>query len=200
MDIRKTLAALTAGAAALLLTAASFAAPPPPYQNITPWDAAQMVENVRDTYILDVRTDSEWTWVGHPGENRQGEGAYLDGKVVNISYLIEKPDGSTKVNPHFVEDVFARFDGDRHVNLISMCRSGGRSVQAALALDEAGFKNIYNMTTGFEGGRDAKGYRTVSGWKVDGLPYTDGREGAYTLEVYLGGGDLVRLLEYLSEE
>ena len=46
--------------------------------------------------------------------------------------------------------------------------------------EEAGFANVLNMATGFEGGKDALGYRTVNGWKVDGLPYNFNTEGAYT--------------------
>jgi rhodanese-related sulfurtransferase len=51
-----------------------------------------------NAYILDVRTEAEWQWVGHPGPNKLGaadpnkleEGAGLRNKVVNISYQIEK--------------------------------------------------------------------------------------------------------------
>jgi rhodanese-related sulfurtransferase len=85
------------------------------------------------------------------------------------------------------------------VNLIAMCRSGSRSLRAAEALEAAGFTSVYNMTYGFEGDRDASGYRTVNGWKVEGYPYTDGRDGAYTLEVYLRGGGFDRLLQYLFD-
>ncbi|MGD2082125.1 MAG: rhodanese-like domain-containing protein [Chromatiales bacterium] len=172
MDIRKTLAALAAASVLLAASAASA------YDDVTPTLAAGMVAN-DNAYILDVRTDSEWTWVGHPGYNdRIPDGQYLLGRVVNISYMIEKSD-SMVVNPSFVTDVLDQFGDDRSVKLISMCRSGGRSVLAALALEAAGFTQVYNMTTGFEGGKDSYGYRTVSGWKVDQLPYIFGGEGAY---------------------
>jgi rhodanese-related sulfurtransferase len=171
MNIKQTLAAL-AGAAALLVAWPAFA-----YDDVEPWKAAVMVAN-QDAYILDVRTGSEWTWVGRPGKNRLGEGDYLEGKVVNISYKVETAGGMV-VNPSFVADVMEYFDHDRKVKLIAMCRSGGRSVEAAEALEAAGFKKVYNMTTGFEGHRDVYGYRTLNGWKVDGFPYKDGSEGAY---------------------
>jgi rhodanese-related sulfurtransferase len=193
MDLKKTIITL-GGAAAFLMASIASA----DIVELSSQEAADLVAQ-GDYYILDVRTDSEWTWVGHPGENRAQEGGYLDGKVVNISYLIEKVDGSTTENQYFVHDVLREFKGDRSVNLIAMCRSGSRSLRAAEALEAAGFTSVYNMTYGFEGDRDASGYRTVNGWKVEGYPYTDGRDGAYTLEVYLRGGGFDRLLQYLFD-
>ena len=43
---------------------------------------------------------------------------------------------------------------------------------AAELLLEAGFKEVYYMADSFEGPKDEKGHRAVSGWKVNGLPYT----------------------------
>jgi rhodanese-related sulfurtransferase len=65
--------------------------------------------------------------------------------------------------------------------LILICRSGKRAKDAARLLLNAGgagstrgtdFKTVYYMTDSFEGPKDARGLRTVSGWKVNGLPYT----------------------------
>ncbi len=53
-----------------------------------------------------------------------------------------------------------------------------RSVKAAIALEEAGYK-ASNILTGFEGGTDARGYRLVNGWAINGLPYTFNAAGAY---------------------
>jgi rhodanese-related sulfurtransferase len=56
-----------------------------------------------------------------------------------------------------------------------LCRSGVRSRDAAIAMTAAGFKACYNVASGFEGDKDAAGHRgTVSGWKVDGLPWMQG--------------------------
>ena len=49
------------------------------------------------------------------------------------------------------------------------------------ALEAAGYTSVMNMLTGFEGGKDSDGYRTVNGWKVDGLPYNYSRDGGYTV-------------------
>ncbi len=149
------------------------------YQDVTPAEAYALATSNPNVYILDVRTIAEWTWVGHPGVNKPGDGAELEGKVVNISYEIDRH-GELVVNPVFVLAVKKAFCDNPDAVLVTMCRSGSRSVKAAMALEEAGFANVLNMATGFEGGKDALGYRTVNGWKVDGLPYNFNTEGAYT--------------------
>jgi len=56
-----------------------------------------------------------------------------------------------------------------------LCRSGGRSDQAARAAAAAGFTSCYNVLEGFEGAKDAAGHRgTVGGWKFHGLPWVQG--------------------------
>lgn len=140
------------------------------FENIYPVDAYAAATSDADTYILDVRTIAEWQWVGHPGKNKLGDGAELDGKVVNISYKIEKK-GETILNPSFMNEINELFAGNPNLTLITMCRSGKRSVAAATLLEAAGY-NVQNMVTGFQGGKDSNGYRTVNGWALDGLPYS----------------------------
>ena len=150
------------------------------YVDVEPSDAADMVAN-GGAFILDVRTPQEWNWVGHPGENKFGEGAYLEGYVLNVAYKVYH-EGYSKgdvliVNTQFVKDVKRLLN--KNVTIITMCRSGKRGSMAAEALEAAGFKNVYNMQTGFEGGKDAAGYRTIDGWKLDGLPYNYSGVGDY---------------------
>lgn len=152
------------------------------FQDITPTEAYGWATADENVFILDVRTEAEWRWVGHPGQNKLPadlggpEGAELNGKVVNISYLIDQK-GQLINNKHFVKDVDDLFESNPGVVLITMCRSGSRSISAAEALEAAGYLNVYNMATGFEGGKDERGYRTVNGWKADGLPYTYSGQG-----------------------
>ena len=140
------------------------------YDDVTPTEAYAMATTDANVYLLDVRTEGEWTWVGHPGENRLGDGAALAGKVVNISYKIDHKNEFV-INPSFISDVDELFESNPNVELITMCRSGKRSRDAAAALESAGY-TAHNLASGFEGSSDAKGYRTVNGWKVDGFPYT----------------------------
>lgn len=141
------------------------------YEDLTPSEAYELATTNPNAFIIDVRTDEEWTWVGHPGANKLDEGAELEGKVVSIEHKKVNRNGELVINRRFVKEVNCTFDDDREVILIMMCRSGGRSVEAALRLEEAGYTNIKNMVTGFEGGKDVYGYRTVNGWRNDGLPY-----------------------------
>ncbi len=140
------------------------------FENITPAEAYTLAANDANAYILDVRTLAEWQWVGHPGKNKLGEGAALAGKVVNISYQIENK-GAMIINPSFLNEINELFGSNPNAVLIAMCRSGQRSSAAAAVLEAAGYRAL-NMVTGFQGGSDSSGYRTVNGWVNDGLPYT----------------------------
>lgn len=164
----------------LILSIICFAAPAIAFQDVTPTEAFSLATTNENVYILDVRTLSEWVWVGHPGVNKTGEGDALEGKVINISVMVEMFNEMFD-NPFFIKSVEKTFPNKTDVTLITMCRSGGRSVTAANALEAAGYTNVMNMLTGFEGGKDANAYRTVNGWKVDGLPYNNSRDGGYTV-------------------
>lgn len=149
---------------ALVVTAATTSSA---FDNMTPVDAYNAaVDN--GAYILDVRTDAEFIWVGHPNVEN----------VLNISYKIEKK-GVFITNPSFISDIDEIFGAYKDTHFITMCRSGKRSVDAALALEAAGYTNVSNMLDGFEGGvKDEYGYRTVNGWKNSGLPGHTSKVGA----------------------
>ena len=174
------------------------------------YDAASVILQTNPSaYILDVRTPEEWFWVGHPGKNKLGEGEYLEGRVINVAYKIfvyDRKEGkyTCVLNKFFTKDVLKtiRDLGDPNPLIITMCRSGHRSVsageeleepfpwnlltriipwsvKAARILEENGIE-VKNMLTGFEGGKDERGYRTLEeGWKNLGLPYNYKAEGAY---------------------
>jgi len=175
--------------------------------SIEEYDAAsEMLEN-SDVYLLDVRTPEEWCWVGHPGKNKLEEGDYLEGKVINVAYKIfvyREGKYTTVENKFFTIDALKVIRDLGNPLIITMCRSGHRSVsagegleepfpwnllprviripwsvKAARILEENGIE-VKNMLTGFEGGKDERGYRTLEqGWKNLGLPYNYNPEGAY---------------------
>jgi rhodanese-related sulfurtransferase len=146
--------------------------------NITPTEAYYLATSNPNAFIIDVRTAAEWEWVGHPGQNRLGQGSELEGKVIHIPYLIDHK-GSRIVNPSFLTDVKEIFSNGTNVELILMCRSGQRSLDAGKLLEGEGYRAL-NMLTGFEGGTDSRGYRaTTNGWKNMNLPYTFGRTAIY---------------------
>jgi rhodanese-related sulfurtransferase len=117
-----------------------------------------VMKSPADTFIIDVRTRAEYEFVGHPD---------MANGVANIPYKFYP---SWELNVEFVIKVAERYKpGD---TLILICRSGKRAEAAARLLLNAGFKTVYYMTDSFEGPKDAQGLRTVSGWKVNGLPFT----------------------------
>ncbi|NDY43557.1 hypothetical protein G3N55_12000 [Dissulfurirhabdus thermomarina] len=164
-----------------------------------PYEAAAELLRQDGVYLVDVRTKAEWVWVGHPGPNKKGEGAWLEGKVFNISSAVctyDSTSGTYQIVPNkfFTKDLIRTFDelGIVDPTLITMCRSGHRSVaaggelqepssvRAAKKIEALGAYRVLNMLTGFEGGADEFGYRTLpEGWKNLGLPYNNSGAGAY---------------------
>lgn len=131
---------------------------PQAVRNISSLEAYEKLKQP-NTFLLDVRTVAEYVYVGHPHE------AY------NIPTFFWVEERRTLVsNPNFLEDVMSRFKAED--TLIIICRSGGRSARAVAVLQNAGFKNAFNVENGFEGQKDDKGLRTINGWKISGSPYT----------------------------
>lgn len=127
-------------------------------QGIDSKKSYKMVMDNSNSFIIDVRTKAEYEFVGHPD---------LPNGVPNIPIKFY-PDW--EFNKDFVKKVEERYKKDD--TIITICRSGKRARAAAKLLLEAGFKEVFYITDSFEGPKDEKGHRTVSGWKVNGLPYT----------------------------
>ncbi len=122
-----------------------------------PSEAHHFLQTNRDALLIDVRSDAEFFFVGH------AVGA------LHVAWL-DGPDWL--LNPHFVGEV-SRLCGhavDRPVVLI--CRSGRRSLDAAAALEAAGFSAVHHVRHGFEGDLDDHHQRgKVNGWRHDDLPW-----------------------------
>lgn len=112
--------------------------------------------------LVDVRTLPEWTFVGLP------DLSLLEKSPVKVSWRIYP---TMQVNPDFISQV-EREVPDKTSPLLFICRTGGRSLDAAIAMTEAGYLKCYNIMDGFEGVADAVNHRgTVSGWKTTCLPW-----------------------------
>lgn len=126
-------------------------------KHFTPKEAHAYLQAHPEALLIDVRSEIEHLFVGHP------PGA------IHVSWN-DGPDW--EINPHFVGEVrkLAGHGGERPVVLL--CRSGNRSLAAGEALIAAGFGNVINITHGFEGDLDDQHHRnSVSGWRFDGLPW-----------------------------
>ena len=130
-----------------------------PYSGaLLPQEAFELWQTLPGTQLVDVRTRAEWDWVGRIPASVEIEW---------LSYPDNRP------NSGFVQQLQQRVDAGAPVLFI--CRSGGRSHNAAMLAMQAGYSNCYNVLEGFEGDRDPQGHRnTVGGWRAAGLPWIQG--------------------------
>jgi rhodanese-related sulfurtransferase len=120
--------------------------------------------------ILDVRTPEEFVFVGHPDMAWNIPFGF-------VSYEEQGGENkcSIKPNPNFLSSV--KEWAKPTDTIVCMCRSGGRGAMAVNLLAQAGFKNVFNMTDGFEGDTvddpDSiyHGKRMKNGWKNSALPW-----------------------------
>ncbi|MFA7267841.1 MAG: rhodanese-like domain-containing protein [Sterolibacterium sp.] len=124
-------------------------------RHLTPKEAHQLLHDDPLALLIDVRSEMEFLFVGHP------VGAIM----------IPWNDGPDwEINPHFVAHVKKAASVDRPIVLI--CRSGNRSKDAGAALEQAGFTAVCNVLHGFEGELDDHHMRgRLAGWRFDGLPW-----------------------------
>ena len=82
---------------------------------------------------------------------------------------------SSAPNPDFVTQTASALTAagaGKETPVLFLCRSGGRSRAAAIAMTQAGFQKSYNVAGGFEGDLDAERHRGINnGWKASGLPW-----------------------------
>ncbi|HEX7234323.1 MAG TPA: rhodanese-like domain-containing protein [Nitrosospira sp.] len=127
-----------------------------PYEGaLYPAEALTLLQEAPGAKLVDVRSRAELDWVGRiPG-------------AVEIewqSYPGMRP------NTDFLSYLSSQVDKESMV--MFLCRSGGRSHQAAATAADSGYANCYNILEGFEGDKDASGHRgTRGGWKAAGLPW-----------------------------
>ena len=115
--------------------------------------------------LVDVRTDAEFSYVGNPDLSGLGK------QALRVYWKVFP---TMDLNANFVAEV-EKSGVAKDAPLLFLCRSGVRSRDAAIAMTAAGFKECYNVASGFEGDKDATGHRgTVNGWKVAGLPWAQG--------------------------
>jgi rhodanese-related sulfurtransferase len=117
------------------------------------------------TKILDVRTPGEYAFVGHPDMAINIPVKLYTGGIDSETL---KPE--MVMNDKFVDEVKKQFKETD--TIMVMCRSGKRSATAINMLAQAGFKNLYSVTDGFEGDKSKEGKRTVNGWKNAGATWT----------------------------
>jgi rhodanese-related sulfurtransferase len=128
-----------------------------PYDGaVTPREAYELLQQTPEAKLVDVRTRAELDWVGRiPGAV----------EIELLTYPGNRP------NSEFARQLEQHVSKDAPVMFI--CRSGGRSHNAATIALQAGYSEAYNVLEGFEGDKDEFGHRnTRGGWRAAGLPWT----------------------------
>ena len=125
---------------------------------LTPREAAEVLELAPAARLVDVRSKAELELVGKIPQASHIEWAFYPGMVAN---------------PDFARHLDVQVDKESLVMFI--CRTGGRSHNAAVVASKLGFAEAYNVLEGFEGDTDAttKQRGGINGWKAAGLPWTN---------------------------
>ena len=126
-------------------------------------EAWEMLRSDKAAQLVDVRTQAEWSFVGVPDLSEVGR---------RVHCVEWQGFPSMAQNPAFAGQVAAALGTGRDKALLFLCRSGGRSRAAAMAMTAAGYERAYNIAGGFEGDLDQNGHRgQQNGWKASGLPW-----------------------------
>lgn len=124
---------------------------------LTPREAFEMLQEDPEVLLVDVRTQAELELVGRVPNALNIEWAFYPGMVKNQDFANQ-----------LAENV------DKSLTVIFMCRTGGRSHNAAIVAQQLGYVYAYNMLEGFEGEANELKQRTlINGWKHAGLPWTN---------------------------
>jgi rhodanese-related sulfurtransferase len=125
-------------------------------ENLSPQQSWGLLQQNPAAVLVDVRTQMEHAYVGHP---------------IGAVHIPWKEAPSWEINPLFVDDV-KKAVPDTDAPILLLCRSGQRSLAAAKALEDAGYKRLINILDGFEGALDADKHRgNLNGWRFCGLPW-----------------------------
>ena len=135
---------------------------------VDPDEAWKALENEKTARLIDVRTRAEWGFVGVPDTREIGQ------EPLFIEWAAY-PDMS--INPAFAAEVEKAIGSENPGTLLFLCRSGVRSLQAAMAVTDHFARmgksvTCLNVAEGFEGDVDASGHRgSQNGWKARGLAW-----------------------------
>jgi rhodanese-related sulfurtransferase len=140
--------------------------------DISPKEAWEILAQEKDAVLVDCRSQAEWSFVGLPDLTGVGK------RPVLVEWQSFTPGtAETGFKPRMVANLTFAQDLERagvpkDTSVIFICRSGGRSRSAAIAMTQQGWRRCYNLAGGFEGAHDATQHRgAAQGWKAEGLPW-----------------------------
>jgi rhodanese-related sulfurtransferase len=130
--------------------------------DISVQDAWRVLREDASAALVDVRTKAEWNFVGTPDLSSSGKA------LIQVEWQTF-PGGQP--NPQFVSELGGKVA--KGAKIYFLCRSGGRSKAAAIAMTAAGYGPCFNVAGGFEGDLNSHKRRgNHNGWKAAGLPWT----------------------------
>lgn len=130
--------------------------------DVTPAEAWQALTQHNASQLIDVRTQPEWMFAGLPN---------LDTIAKETFTISWKHYPHFDLNPDFIAQL-EKAVPDKSAPLYFLCKTGGRSADAAIAATAAGYTHCYNVVGGFEGEMNPQRQRgQQSGWKAAGLPW-----------------------------
>jgi rhodanese-related sulfurtransferase len=125
-------------------------------QNLDPKQASDLLQQNTNAVLIDVRTKTEYTDIGHP---------------IGAIHIAWQEQFGSPINPNFITEV-GKVAPDKNTPVLLLCRSGQRSLSAAKALEQIGYSTLINIATGFEGDPDSNQQRSnINGWQFCGLPW-----------------------------
>ena len=117
-------------------------------KNISAENCYSTIKENKDVYLVDVRTPYERETFGRVDEDS------FDAQYIELTLINEE--GVENIN--FLNQ-FNSNGISKNSEIYFICKSGARSMHAALILESNGYQNLYNVEDGF-----------VIGWKPIGLP------------------------------
>ena len=176
---------LTAIIAISFISNVSAAAKPSEPGKQTPWD---LYVDSREAYDLKMQLGDKVLFIDVRDPVEIQFTGFTDVVDINIPFKLanskkwnsKKSVLQMEKNPDFIVDVESALASNSLTKddaVIIMCRSGGaRGAPAANVLFDRGFKKVYVVTDGFEGGTlkqgENKGWRLKNGWKNSALPWS----------------------------
>ncbi len=129
---------------------------------LTPHEAFEVLQAHANALLIDVRTHAELELVGRVPSAINVEWATYPGMVANQDF-----------EQQLLQQLIQRH-ADKDTLLIFLCRTGGRSHNAAMVATQLGFTQAYNTLEGFEGEANSSKQRTqINGWRHAGLPWSN---------------------------
>ncbi len=120
-------------------------------QNISSEECFKKLNEDQNSYLIDVRSPTEWNVDGIPDEDS------FEGILFKLA--IRNEEGTENLN--FIEE-FKSLEIPKDSNIYFICKSGGRSKLAANMVAIEGYKSLFNVEDGF-----------TLGWKLKGLPSSE---------------------------